>query len=348
MAAQDPNDITYCFLAEWYDEQAGFPRQYTLLYHMIDNTMAMNDLKNKRVFLKRSKFPSITMQDLFVGSTITFHARQMTILDYGNEFTRKQLAQTKTSVVALLKPSQMGQLGTTMCKLSQQGLKVGRIKSVRLTPAQAAQYGGPGSAELASGPSVAIEVIGPNCVSAVAEVVGTDVSGRSAEQDLKFFFESPLPSSAALTPDVSLCIIKPHMLLEGAESELVSIIQREGFTISAIQRFNFDRQAAKEFFHIYFDVVPYANNMVVDLQSGPCIAIEVKGENVHNKLRGLCGPSDPEIARYLRSNTIRAQYGKNVVINAVHCTDLEGDGPLECAFVFNTVQNSELVKTGCY
>lgn len=161
-----------------------------------------------------------------------------------------------------------------------------------------------------------------------------------------FFFESPLATSAKLTADTSLFIIKPHVLSSGAgaENELVDIIQRESFEISAIQRFNFDRQAAKEFYDIYFEVVPYANNMVVDLQSGPCIAIEVRGENVHHRLRALCGPNDPEIARYLQPQTIRAQYGQHVVTNAVHCTDLEGDGALECAFVFNSVANSEIIK----
>lgn len=51
-----------------------------------------------------------------------------------------------------------------------------------------------------------------------------------------------------------------------------------------------------------------------------------------NSLRGLCGPHDPEIARTIRPNTLRAKFGIDRVKNAVHCTDLPEDGVLE---VFN-------------
>lgn len=52
-------------------------------------------------------------------------------------------------------------------------------------------------------------------------------------------------------------------------------------------------------------------------------------ENVVNSLRGLCGPHDPEIARTIRPNTLRAKFGIDRVKNAVHCTDLPEDGVLE-------------------
>jgi nucleoside-diphosphate kinase len=44
------------------------------------------------------------------------------------------------------------------------------------------------------------------------------------------------------------------------------------------------------------------------------------------------GPHDPEIARTLRPNTIRARFGQDRIKNAVHCTDLPEDGPLEVSF----------------
>ena len=83
---------------------------------------------------------------------------------------------------------------------------------------------------------------------------------------------------------------------------------------------------------------------VEHLQQGPCIAIEVRGEGVVQKLRELCGPSDPEIARHLRAKSLRALYGQNQVKNAVHCTDLAEDGPLESEFFFSILQKSEHLK----
>lgn len=53
------------------------------------------------------------------------------------------------------------------------------------------------------------------------------------------------------------------------------------------------------------------------------------------KFRQLVGPHDPEIAKYLRPNTLRAKFGHERVRNVVHCTDLAEDQVLECEYFFN-------------
>lgn len=55
------------------------------------------------------------------------------------------------------------------------------------------------------------------------------------------------------------------------------------------------------------------------LISGPSVILVIeKDDNVVDEFRQLCGPHDPEIAKYLRPNTIRAKYGIDRVQNAVH------------------------------
>lgn len=54
--------------------------------------------------------------------------------------------------------------------------------------------------------------------------------------------------------------------------------------------------------------------------------------------REVCGPSDPEVAKVLRPKTLRAQFGRTKKQNAVHCTDLEDDGPLEVQYFFQILQ----------
>jgi nucleoside-diphosphate kinase len=44
---------------------------------------------------------------------------------------------------------------------------------------------------------------------------------------------------------------------------------------------------------------------------------------------------DPEIAKNLRPNTIRAKFGQSRDVNAIHCTDLEEDGTLEVEYFFS-------------
>lgn len=47
---------------------------------------------------------------------------------------------------------------------------------------------------------------------------------------------------------------------------------------------------------------------------------------------------DPEIAKNLRQNTLRARYGIDRVKNAIHCTDLATDGVLESQYFFQIQQ----------
>jgi len=47
---------------------------------------------------------------------------------------------------------------------------------------------------------------------------------------------------------------------------------------------------------------------------------------------------DPEIAKNLRHNTLRARFGLDKVKNAVHCTDLPEDGTLESEYFFSIMQ----------
>jgi len=59
------------------------------------------------------------------------------------------------------------------------------------------------------------------------------------------------------------------------------------------------------------------------------------------ELRKLVGPHDPEIAKNLRPKSLRAKYGIDRIRNAVHCTDLDEDGVLECEYFFSLLQQRE-------
>ena len=102
--------------------------------------------------------------------------------------------------------------------------------------------------------------------------------------------------------------------------------------------FNLDRPTAEEFFEVYKGVLPEFVGMVEHITTGPCIVLEIRQESAVNAFRELCGPTDPEIAKYLRPKTIRARFGLSRTLNAVHCTDLEEDGLLEVEYFFSIQQ----------
>lgn len=57
-------------------------------------------------------------------------------------------------------------------------------------------------------------------------------------------------------------------------------------------------------------------------------------------MRKLSGPYDPEIARKLEPQSLRAKFGVDRVLNGVHVTDLPEDGRLEVQFIFQTLLGS--------
>ncbi len=89
---------------------------------------------------------------------------------------------------------------------------------------------------------------------------------------------------------------------------------------------------------MYKGVVPEFKKMAEELTRGPCIAMEVRQENVVDKLRLLAGPHDPESGKIVRRDSLRARFGRDKIQNGVHVTDLPEDGLLEVEYFFNILQ----------
>lgn len=130
-------------------------------------------------------------------------------------------------------------------------------------------------------------------------------------------------------------VIKPHLVKARQVGKVIDQILGEGFEVSALEQFRLEKAVAEEFFELYKDVMPEFNSMVEEMINGECIVMEVRQDNVVPAFRRLAGPHDSQIAKTIRQNTIRARHGVDLVQNAVHCTDLPQDGPLECAYFFD-------------
>ncbi|XP_075763117.1 nucleoside diphosphate kinase homolog 7 isoform X1 [Pelodiscus sinensis] len=214
---------------------------------------------------------------------------------------------------------------------------------------------------ITSGPTVVMEILGDDAVSEWQKLLGPANSGvarseapgsiramfgtdgirnaahgpdsfASAARELELFFPSSGgrgPANSAKFTNCTCCIIKPHAINEGLTGKIIKTIFDAGFEISALQLFNMERANVEEFYEIYRGVVAEYPEMVTELCSGPCIALEIRQFDPQKLFRDFCGPSDPEIARHLRPGTLRAIFGKNKIQNAVHCTDLPEDGLLE-------------------
>lgn len=76
-----------------------------------------------------------------------------------------------------------------------------------------------------------------------------------------------------------------------------------------MEMFTLDKPTAEEFLEVYKGVIPEYVAITEHMTTGPCIVMEVRQENAVKALRELAGPADPEIAKNLRPNTLRARFG---------------------------------------
>lgn len=370
----------YAFTTEWYDELASLTRAYTLLYYPEESRkcgmVEMVDVKNRRMFLKKTRVDGLTLEDLYVGSTVTIHSRQLHIVDYADEFTKKSLGSSKEKTLVMVKPDGMAKMGEILDRAMNEGFTLCNAEICQLTREEAAEFYAEHRGKaffdrlldlMTEGPILAFEINGPNAVRRWREIMGpTDPSVarrdfphsiraqfgtnitrdachgsdsvESAQREIDFFFKtkSSKRKSTATFKDTTFGLVKPHAVTSGLLGKILSEITSpgRGLNISALKLIYVEKVNAQEFLEVYKGVVREYPGMVEELISGPCVAVEISGINAHSKFRELAGPPDPEIARHLRPDTLRAKFGVDKVKNAVHCTDLTEDAPLEVEYFF--------------
>lgn len=368
MPAAEDRYVYYC---EWFDAQADLLRRYMLTFYPRDNTIEMYDCKNKRNFLKRSEYPGVSLGDLFIGAVVTIHARQLKLIEYADVHTRRAMEAQKGRTLALVKPDAYNAMGHILTAIRGAGFVVARLRMVRMSPGQASEFcRGVGEAShedashLSSDVCVAMELVAESAperwqtmmgpadpreaqadsprslralygTSLVQNAVHGSISPVAASAEIEFFFgESQSWPTTALFNNCTLCVVRPHAFQTSA-GEIVSRILSEGFEISAMQLWYMDKATAEEFLEVYKGVLPEYHDMVGQLCTGPSLVMEIRQEDAVSSFRRLVGPHDPEVAKHLRSTTLRAQFGLDRVQNAVHCTDLPEDGLLEVEYFFN-------------
>lgn len=370
----------FVFITEWYDPNASLYRRYELLYYPGDGSVEMHDVKNRRTFLKRTRYDGLRLEDLYIGSKVNVFSRQLVLIDYGDQYTARQLGSRKEKTLALIKPDAVSKAGEIIEIINKAGFTITKLKMMILSRKEAADFHIDHQAKpfynelvefITSGPVIAMEILrddaisewkrllGPaNSVVACADAPGSiralfgidcirnaahgPDSFACAAREVELFFPSSGicgPANTAKFTNCTCCIIKPHAISEGMLGKILIAIRDSGFEVTAMQMFNMDRANVEEFYEVYKGVVSEYYEMVTEMYSGPCVALEVQQTNPSKTFRELCGPMDPEIARHLRPCTLRAIFGKSKIQNAVHCTDLPEDGLLEVQYFFKILDN---------
>mmetsp|Transcript_18010 Transcript_18010/g.32887 ORF Transcript_18010/g.32887 Transcript_18010/m.32887 type:complete len:383 (-) Transcript_18010:16-1164(-) len=381
MAAQ----VRYCFITEWLDPNSGVLWKHQLFYYPQSKEVEMNDVKNRRVFLKRTIYEQIKEEQLYLGASVNVFGRRLTITEFGDEYTRKKFESKSERTLAMVKPDAFKNLGKIVYAIQQAGFSINNMRVCKLSKEEAEEFydvhrGKPFYNNLtnfmSSGRICALELVAPDAIRKWRALIGptdsnqaraeapetlrayfgtdktynachgSDAPDTAAYESNFFFGPGRLPGRCDLGRGTTLCVIKPHLVADRAAGLVIDLIQ-ESFSVLAAQLFTLDPAASAEFYEVYKGVLPAGefNVMVEELISGPCIAIEVAdrdGSPCVESFRELVGPSDPELGRVLRPQSLRAKFGVSKIRNGVHCTDLPEDGELEVQYFFSILALSKM------
>jgi len=259
------------------------------------------------------------------------------VVDYADEGTKLHCAANGVRLFGLVKPEALGALPSVLTT-AQQLFTISRLKMVNLDSEGCSRF------NCSSGPAVAIEasLLGesPDVVqrwldflsSQGRAMVGSQNNGDTSSDDALFCFGAPAPASD-LRGIASACLVKPHVIKEGHLGEIVGAITKQGFNVEALQMFTLGKDAAASFFDVYKGVLPTYAQTIAHVTEGPSVFLKLSGgPDVVRDFREACGPSEVELAKVLRPQSLRALFGSDSVRNAVHCTDLPEDGALEVGY----------------
>lgn len=85
-------------------------------------------------------------------------------------------------------------------------------------------------------------------------------------------------------------------------------------------------------------MIPNHGDHIIQLVSGPSVALEIRAVDPVNTFRVTAGPWDVDMAKELRPGTLRALFGIDNIRSAIHCTDLPVDGVTECEYCFKLME----------
>lgn len=280
----------------------------------------------------------------------------------------------------MIKPEAKNFVAEIINTLERHKLYIKQLKMLKLQPLTAVQFCNAKTSDdnvsqlmdnITSGLVVVLEVLGENAIDQLRRICGPDdyeeaktnhpaclrslygldeikcgilypKDSATNQKDLEFFFpkiNDRLKVQAKFHRS-TLCIIKPHAVKDGKVGAILKMITDNGFVITAMKMVHLDRKQCEEFYEIYKGIVGEYLQMVTQLQSGACLAIEIQGQDddIQPRFRAFCGPANPDVAKVLRSKTLRAAHGIDKVLNAVHCTDLREDTMLELEYFFKVLE----------
>ncbi|XP_040058067.2 thioredoxin domain-containing protein 6 isoform X2 [Gasterosteus aculeatus] len=158
-------------------------------------------------------------------------------------------------------------------------------------------------------------------------------SHKEAKREIDFFFPKQR----------TLAVIKPDAMNQHGEN-ILEEIRGSGFSVTQLKEMVLSREMAEQFYKEHREK-PFFGQLVEFMCRGPCMMLVLTKENAVEDWRAAMGPSDPDQAKTISPNSLRARFASDILHNAVHgssdeqhaeekirfifgdnCTELAGDG----------------------
>ncbi|MEX2486841.1 MAG: nucleoside-diphosphate kinase [Nitriliruptoraceae bacterium] len=115
----------------------------------------------------------------------------------------------------------------------------------------------------------------------------------------------------------TLILVKPDGVRRGLVGEVISRIERKGYTIEALELRTLEREVAETHYAEHRER-PFFGELVDFITSAPLVAMCVSGPDVIASMRTLMGATNPIEAA---PGTIRGDYATVIGENIVHGSD---------------------------
>ncbi|MBY5162264.1 nucleoside-diphosphate kinase [Salsipaludibacter albus] len=133
-----------------------------------------------------------------------------------------------------------------------------------------------------------------------------------------------------MAAEQTLILVKPDGVARGLVGEVVSRIERKGYTIEALELRTLERETAEEHYGEHVDK-PFFGELVDFITSGPLVAMCVSGDDAIVGMRTIMGATNPIEAT---PGSIRGDFATVIGENIVHGSDSTESATRELGIFF--------------
>ena len=132
----------------------------------------------------------------------------------------------------------------------------------------------------------------------------------------------------------TLAIIKPDAVEKRVAGEIITRIERAGFTIVAAKMIHMSSGEAGGFYIVHRER-PFYGSLCAFMTEGPVLVMALEAEDAIARWRELMGATDPAKAA---PGTIRRDLASSIEANAVHGSDSPESAAFEITYFFSALE----------